>query len=108
MLVACVAEGAALGFLRPPAREHAAAFWQERAARLAAGRAVQFAAWSGGVLAGAVTLRLDMPEKRRHRAVLSDLMAHPAFRRRGLGRALLRAAEGPGAGGGAAAARPRG
>lgn len=93
VLVACVADGAAIGFLHTPTRARAEAFWQAAAARVAGGRAMQFAAWSGGVLAGSVTLALDLPENQPHRGGIENMMVHPAFRRRGLGRALLRAAE---------------
>jgi GNAT superfamily N-acetyltransferase len=93
VLVACVADGAAIGFLRPPTRDRAEAFWQATASRVADGRAALFAAWSEGVLAGTVTLALDMPENQPHRAEIAKMMVHPAFRRRGLARALLRAAE---------------
>jgi GNAT superfamily N-acetyltransferase len=93
LLVACVADGAAVGFLRAPTRERAAAFWQDTASRVADGRAALFAGWSEGVLAGTVTLTLDMPENQPHRAGIATMLVHPAFRRRGLGRALLRAAE---------------
>jgi GNAT superfamily N-acetyltransferase len=93
VLMACVADGAAIGFLRTPTRDRAEAFWQETASRVADGRAALFAAWSDGVLAGTVTLALDMPESQPHRAEIAKMMVHPAFRRRGLGRALLHAAE---------------
>jgi GNAT superfamily N-acetyltransferase len=93
VLAACVADGAAIGFLHRPTRERAEAYWQAAAARVADGRALLFAGWSDGVLAGAVTLALDMPENQPHRSEIANMMVHPAFRRRGLGRALLQAAE---------------
>jgi GNAT superfamily N-acetyltransferase len=93
VLAACVEAGAALGVRRVPSREGAAAVWQAAASRVAEGRAALFAAWSEGVLAGAATLALDAPEDRPCRAEVERLLVHPAFRRRGLGRALLGAAE---------------
>lgn len=94
LLVGCVAGGAAVGFLRTPTRDRAEAFWQATAGRIAGGRAALLAAWSEGVLAGTVTLALDMPENQPHRAEIAKMLVHPAWRRRGLARALLHAAEG--------------
>ncbi len=93
VLIGCVADGAAVSFLRVPTRARAEVFWQDTATRLAEGRAALFAAWSEGVLAGTVTLLLDMPENQPHRAEIAKMLVHPAARRRGLGRALLHAAE---------------
>jgi len=93
VLIGCVADGAAVSFLRVPTRPHAEAFWQASASRVAEGGAALFAAWSEGVLAGTVTLLLDMPENQPHRAEIAKMLVHPAARRRGLGRALLQAAE---------------
>jgi GNAT superfamily N-acetyltransferase len=76
-----------------PTRPRAEAFWQASASRVAEGGAALFAAWSEGVLAGTVTLLLDMPENQPHRAEIAKMLVHPAARRRGLGRALLQAAE---------------
>lgn len=93
VLIATVADGAAVGFLRTPTRGRAEEFWGATARRVGTGAAVLFAAWSEGVLAGTVTLSLDMPENQPHRADIEKMLVHPAFRRRGLGRALLAAAE---------------
>jgi GNAT superfamily N-acetyltransferase len=92
-LIACVEDGAAVSFLRTPTRARGDAFWQAAATRVAEGRAALFAAWSGGVLAGTVTLVLGMPENQPHRAGIAKMLVHPGFRRRGLARALLAAAE---------------
>lgn len=93
VLIACVADGAAVSFLHTPTRTQADAFWQATATRVAEGRAALFAAWSDGVLAGTVTLALDMPENQPHRAEIAKMLVQPAVRRRGLARALLAAAE---------------
>ena len=63
--------------------------WQRTAAEVAAGTRRLIVAWADGVLAGTVGLDLATPPEQRHRAEVAGLLVHPAFRRRGLGRALL-------------------
>ena len=89
----CVAAGAAVSFLPPLGRETALAFWRASATAVAEGRRVLLAAWEDGTLVGTVSLDLDTPANQTHRAELRTLLVDPAFRRRGLGRALLARAE---------------
>jgi ribosomal protein S18 acetylase RimI-like enzyme len=49
--------------------------------------------WDGEVLAGTVTVLLDCPPNQPHRAEIVKLMTRPSHRRRGVGWALMRAAE---------------
>jgi GNAT superfamily N-acetyltransferase len=93
LLVACVADGASLGWLRPLAPAAARAAWKRASSDVALGRAVLLVAWLEGDLVGAVRLLLDMPETAPHRAAVASLMVDPAARRQGVGRALLRRAE---------------
>jgi len=93
LLQACVAAGDPVLFLPPLPPERALACWQAVTRRVGEGAAKLFAAWSEGVLAGTVQLGLDTPEDGRHRATIDTLLVHPAFRRRGLGNALMEAAE---------------
>jgi GNAT superfamily N-acetyltransferase len=93
VLRAGVMAGASASFLPPLSAERALAFWQGVTRRVGEAETALFAAWSEGVLAGTVQLLLDMPENGRHRAVVTELLVHPAFRRRGLGDALMQAAE---------------
>jgi GNAT superfamily N-acetyltransferase len=93
--VDCVEGGASIGFMLPLPRETAAAFW--RGALAAAGRgerAVLVAedAASGEVL-GTVSVVLAMPDNQPHRADVAKMQVRRAARRRGLGAALVRAAE---------------
>jgi ribosomal protein S18 acetylase RimI-like enzyme len=89
LLIACVAEGAGVSFLPPLSRSVARDFWLGTAKRVAAGTLVLLAGWAGGVLAGTVSLALDMPENQPHRAEVAKLLVDPALRRRGLARRLM-------------------
>jgi GNAT superfamily N-acetyltransferase len=93
LLEECVAGGAAVAFLPPLGRAAAQAFWRRAATAVAQGRRMLLAAWEQGLLAGTVSLDLDMAPDQAHRAELQSLLVDPGFRRRGLGRALLALAE---------------
>ena len=93
LLADCVAAGGSVPFLPPLGRETALAFWRASATAVAEGRRVLLAGWDDGTLAGTVSVDLDMPANQTHRAELRTLLVDPAFRRRGLGRALLARAE---------------
>ena len=93
ILVACVDGGEGLSFLPPLAPPVARAYWKRVAGQAAGGERRLLCGWSEGVLAGAVTLDLGMPQDQQHRADVKKLMVHPDARRRGLGRALMQRAE---------------
>ncbi|MET7656212.1 MULTISPECIES: GNAT family N-acetyltransferase [unclassified Streptomyces] len=93
LLVDAVDGGASLGFLAPLDRTQAAAWWRERAAGVAAGRLAVWAAQAGGRVVGTVGLAFPDKPNSRHRAELVKLMVHRDVRGKGLGRALLAAAE---------------
>ena len=93
VLMACVADGASVGFLPPLAPDVAQAFWRHRATEVATGGRLLIAGWADGALVGCVTLDLDTPANQRHRAEVQTLLVHPAARRRGLGRALMQRLE---------------
>ncbi len=93
LLVDCVAAGASIGFMFPLTPTKAEAFWRRLADGIAAGqRAILIAEDETGIV-GTVQLVLDLPENQPHRADLVKMMVHPRARRRGLGAALMRAAE---------------
>ncbi|HET9938535.1 MAG TPA: GNAT family N-acetyltransferase [Gaiella sp.] len=93
VLVDCIDGDAGVSFLHPLAPEKARAFWRDVAAGVAAGdRAVLVAEDDGGIVA-TVQLVLAQPENQPHRADLSKMLVHRRGRRRGLGAALLKAAE---------------
>ncbi|MBR0663678.1 GNAT family N-acetyltransferase [Roseomonas hellenica] len=93
ILVACVAGGASVSYLPPLPLERARGFWQRVSSEVAQGKRVLLAAWADGQLAGTVQLDLGTPENQQHRAELAMLLVDPAFRRRGIARALMRRAD---------------
>jgi GNAT superfamily N-acetyltransferase len=93
ILVAGVEAGASLGFLPPLARDRAERYWRKISGEVAAGKVLLLAAWADGVIVGTVQLDLAMGETQPHRAEVEKLLVHPAFRGRGIGRALLARAE---------------
>jgi GNAT superfamily N-acetyltransferase len=93
VLVDCVAGGASVSFMHPLSRAKALAFWQGVAADVARGaRALLVAEDTLGIV-GTVQLVLDLPENQPHRAELAKMIVHRRARRRGVGAALLCAAE---------------
>ncbi|MFF4978961.1 GNAT family N-acetyltransferase [Streptomyces sp. NPDC001046] len=93
LLADTVHGGASVGFLAPLGRSEALAWWEERAADVAAGRLAVWAARDGDRVLGTVGLVFATRPNSRHRAELVKLMVHREARGRGLGRALLTAAE---------------
>jgi GNAT superfamily N-acetyltransferase len=93
VLMDCVEGGASVSFMRPLTRERAADFWRKIAAGVAAGDRVVLVAEDADGVCGTVQLVLDLPENQPHRADLVKMLVHRRARRRGLGAALMRAAE---------------
>lgn len=93
ILVACVDGDASLPFLAPLDPAAAQAHMTEAARAVAQGRCMLLAAWSGGILAGAVRVQFATAQNGPHRAEVADLLVHPAHRGRGVARALMAAAE---------------
>ncbi|MBX9750711.1 MAG: GNAT family N-acetyltransferase [Roseococcus sp.] len=93
ILIACVAAGASVSYLRPLAREKSRAFWKRVSTDVAQGHRVLLAAWLDGALAGTVQLDLATPENQPHRAEVAKLLVDPGFRRAGVGAALMQRAE---------------
>ncbi len=94
LLHATVLAGASINFLHPFETTEAAAFWREKVlpgARRGLRRVL--VARGGGRLLGSVQLDADTPPNQPHRAEVTKLMVHPEARRRGIGRALMRALE---------------
>ncbi len=93
VLIDCVKGGASVSFMWPLTRERARSFWQRVARGVAAGERVLVIAEDAEGVCGTVQLILDQPENQPHRADLAKMLVHRRARRRGLGAALMRAAE---------------
>jgi ribosomal protein S18 acetylase RimI-like enzyme len=94
ILHACVQEGASVGFVTPFDRNEALAYWLNRVAPPhAAGVKLVLIATLGGNVAGTAQLDLDSMPSKRHHAEVSKVLVDPAFRRAGVGRALMREIE---------------
>jgi ribosomal protein S18 acetylase RimI-like enzyme len=90
ILLACVADGASVGFLEPLDGAQAEAYWHEVETAVSNGLCVLFA---NADLTGTVQLDLDTMGNQPHRATVSKLLVDPSARRQGLGVALMRALE---------------
>lgn len=93
VLVDAVAGGASVSFMAPFGPEAAAAFWRGVEVEVVAGRTALFAALDGERVLGTVQLKLAMPPNQPHRAEIAKMLVLRSARRRGLGRALMQAAE---------------
>ena len=93
LLVEVTAAGASVGFLHPLAPEKASAWWRNAFADAARGGRIVFGAFDGSALAGTVTLYTALPENQPHRAEIMKLQVGLAWRKRGVGERLMRAAE---------------
>ena len=92
VLVDSVEHGASVGFLAPLAAADAMSYWRRIAGAVEAGSAVVLLAGEDEVL-GTVQLDVDTLPNQRHRATVSKLLVHSFARRRGIGEALMAAAE---------------
>jgi GNAT superfamily N-acetyltransferase len=93
VLVDCVEGGASVSFMLPLTREHASAFWRNVADGVVTGERVLIVAEDERGICGTVQLVLAQPENQPHRADLAKMLVHRRARRRGVGAALLQAAE---------------
>lgn len=93
VLVNCVQGGASVSFMHPLSRERALAFWRDVADGVSRGARALLVAEDEAGICGTVQLILEQPENQPHRADLSKMLVHQRARRRGLGEALMRAAE---------------
>jgi GNAT superfamily N-acetyltransferase len=93
VLIDCVEGGASVSFMHPLTHARAVAFWQRVAQGVAAGERALLVAEDAQGLCGTVQLVLNQPENQPHRADLAKMLVHRRARRRGLGAALMQAAE---------------
>src|SRR3954451_2516488 len=91
--IEAVSQGALLGFLHPLSEERAGAFWDTLLSASEQGRCVMLGAWDGDVLAGTVTLMLDLGENKLHRGDILKLITRTSHRGRGVATALMDSVE---------------
>lgn len=85
--------GASIGFMLPLGEDEVVAFWSGVIAGAGAGQRLVLVARDAGRIVGSVQLALAAQPNGRHRAELQKLLVRRTHRRRGLGAALIRAAE---------------
>ena len=93
VLVDCVEGGASVSFMHPLGATKAEAFWRELGGDIATGARALLVAEDAAGIAGTVQLVLRQPENQPHRADIAKMLVHRRARGRGVGAALLRAAE---------------
>jgi GNAT superfamily N-acetyltransferase len=94
VLIDCVEGGASVSFMWPLTRADATTFWTQVMASAARGeRILLIAEDDAGQVQGTVQVVLNLPENQPHRGDLAKMLVHRRARRRGLGAALVQAAE---------------
>jgi acetyltransferase len=93
LLQDAVHHGSSVGFLPPLASETAEEYWLEVLGEVSRGVRILLVSTETGEVTGAVQLGLATKQNGRHRAEVQKLLVHTRFRRRGIARALLAAAE---------------
>jgi GNAT superfamily N-acetyltransferase len=93
VLIDCVEGGASVTFMLPMTREKANAFWKKMGESARHGERVVLAAEDEAGIVGTVQVIFDLPENQPHRGDLAKMLVHRRARKRGVGAALLVAAE---------------
>lgn len=93
LLQDAVASGASLGFWTPLGDVAAAGYWEEVREAMPTGHTRVLVARFDGAIVGCVVIVAGEKENARHRADVAKLMVHTEYRRHGLGRRLMEAAE---------------
>lgn len=93
VLADCVAGGASVSFMEDFGRAEAAVYFKAVFESVAKGDTILLAARDGRRIVGTVQLGLDTPPNQPHRADVKKLLTHRTARGRGVGEALMRAAE---------------
>lgn len=93
VLVDCVADGASVSFMHPLPRTAALCFWRHMAKEAAEGDRILLVAEDASGIVGTVQVVLAQPENQPHRGDIAKMLVHPRTRRRGIGEALMKAAE---------------
>jgi GNAT superfamily N-acetyltransferase len=94
VLIDCVEGGASVSFMFPMSLAKAEAFWRSISASVGRGERLVLAAEDEtGAIVGTAQVILAQPENQPHRGDLAKMLVHRRARRRGIGAALLAAAE---------------
>jgi GNAT superfamily N-acetyltransferase len=94
VLIDCVEGGASVSFMLPISRAKAEAYWHSVSASASRGeRVVLSAEDAAGTILGTIQVLLDQPENQPHRGDIAKMLVSRRARRRGVGAALLAAAE---------------
>lgn len=93
VLVDCVNGGASVSFMHPLSNAKALSFWRQVADGVARGERALLVAEDAAGIVGTVQLLLAQPDNQPHRADVLKMLVHRRARRRGLGEALMQAAE---------------
>jgi GNAT superfamily N-acetyltransferase len=93
VLIDCVEGGASVGFMLPMMQDKADAFWKGVADGVLAGERILLVAEDEDGILGTVQVVLKQPENQPHRGDISKMLVHRRARKRGVGAALMRAAE---------------
>ena len=88
-----VANGASVGFMDWNTSADFEGFWRGIAAEVAAGRILLFVARDASGIVGTAQLHPVGKPNQPHRAEVAKVLVHSRARRRGIGEALMRAAE---------------
>jgi len=93
VLIDCVEGGASVSFMHPLSLPKALAFWRRVAIDIDSGARALLVAEDAAGIVGTVQVVLAQPENQPHRADISKMLVHRRARRRGVGAALMHAAE---------------
>lgn len=94
VLIDCVEGGASVSFMWPMSRDKAEKFWRHVLSSASKGERAIFAAEEAdGSMIGTVQVVWAQAENQPHRADIAKMLVHRRGRRRGVGAALLAAAE---------------
>jgi len=93
VLVDAVAGGASVNFMAGFRQDEAETFWRGQIPLVAEGKRILIFAELDGAIVGTVVVTFAPQPNQPHRADVGKMLVHSAARRRGIGRALLDAAE---------------
>ena len=93
VLIDCVEGGASVSFMLPMTRGKAEVFWRDALESAVRGERLLLVAEDTAAILGTVQVILKQPENQPHRGDLAKMLVRPQARRRGVGAALLEAAE---------------